>query len=304
MSNAPSLHVADRQTSWTDRLPPAVRPFAMLARWDRPIGTWLLLLPCWAGLALGPGVPEPLLLLAFAVGAVAMRGAGCTINDMADRDFDRQVERTRQRPLASGALGMREAAIFTLVQAAVGGLVLLFLPWDAVLVAVLALPLVVIYPFMKRITWWPQAFLGLTFNWGILVGGVAVGAPWAAILCLYAGAIAWTIGYDTIYAHQDKADDALIGVRSTARLFGNATHRWLFALYAITICGWAAGGWLAGKGLLYAAVVLLIALYLLREARTVPIDDPTACLNAFRRHRWVGFALVLGLIGDGWMFSS
>jgi 4-hydroxybenzoate polyprenyltransferase len=303
MSN-PSLAVADRQTNWTDRLPLFLRPYAMLARWDRPIGTWLLLLPCWAGLALAPGLPSPVLLLAFAVGAVAMRGAGCTVNDMADRDFDRRVERTRARPLASGALSMRQAALFTLAQAAVGGLVLLFLPLDAVLVAVLAIPMIVIYPFMKRITWWPQAFLGLTFNWGVLVGGVAVGASAAAILLLYAGSIAWTIGYDTIYAHQDKADDALIGVRSTARLFGAKTHGWLLLLYATTILGWAAGGWLAGKGPVFLAVLLLIAIYLFREARTVPIDDPAACLNAFRRHRWVGLALVAGLALDGWMIPS
>jgi 4-hydroxybenzoate polyprenyltransferase len=303
MSN-PSLAVADRQTNWTDRLPLFLRPYAMLARWDRPIGTWLLLLPCWAGLALAPGLPSPVLLLAFAVGAVAMRGAGCTVNDMADRDFDRRVERTRARPLASGALSMRQAALFTLAQAAVGGLVLLFLPVDAVLVAVLAIPMIVIYPFMKRITWWPQAFLGLTFNWGVLVGGVAVGASAAAILLLYAGSIAWTIGYDTIYAHQDKADDALIGVRSTARLFGAKTHGWLLLLYATTILGWAAGGWLAGKGPVFLAVLLLIAIYLFREARTVPIDDPAACLNAFRRHRWVGLALVAGLALDGWIIPS
>jgi 4-hydroxybenzoate polyprenyltransferase len=303
MSN-PSLAVADRQTNWTDRLPVFLRPYAMLARWDRPIGTWLLLLPCWAGLALAPGLPSPVLLLAFAVGAVAMRGAGCTVNDMADRDFDRRVERTRARPLASGALSMRQAALFTLAQAAVGGLVLLFLPVDAVLVAVLAIPMIVIYPFMKRITWWPQAFLGLTFNWGVLVGGVAVGASAAAILLLYAGSIAWTIGYDTIYAHQDKADDALIGVRSTARLFGAKTHGWLLLLYATTILGWAAGGWLAGKGPVFLAVLLLIAIYLFREARTVPIDDPAACLNAFRRHRWVGLALVAGLALDGWIIPS
>jgi 4-hydroxybenzoate polyprenyltransferase len=304
MSNPPSLSVADRQSNWTDRLPAFLRPYAMLARWDRPIGTWLLLLPCWAGSALAPGLPDPVLLLAFAVGAIAMRGAGCTVNDMADRDFDRRVERTRARPLASGALSMRQAALFTLAQAAVGGLVLLFLPWDAVLVAVLAIPMIVVYPFMKRVTWWPQAFLGLTFNWGVLVGGVAAGAPASAILLLYAGSIAWTIGYDTIYAHQDKADDALIGVRSTARLFGEKTHGWLLLLYATTILGWAAGGWLAGKGSIFLSVLLPVAIYLFREAKTVPIDDPAACLNAFRRHRWVGLALVAGLALDGWMIGS
>jgi len=304
MSNLPSTSVADRQHHWTDRLPAFLRPYATLARWDRPIGTWLLLLPCWMGLALAPGLPDPVLLAAFAIGAVAMRGAGCTVNDMADREFDARVERTRARPLASGALSMRQAALFTAAQALVGGLVLLVLPAPAALTALLALPLVVIYPFMKRITWWPQAFLGITFNWGILVGGVAVGAPAASILLLYAGSIAWTIGYDTIYAHQDKADDALIGVRSTARLFGAQTHRWLFLFYATTILGWAAGGWLAGKGPVFAGTLLLIAIYLFHEARTVPIDDPAACLRAFRRHRFVGLALFLGMVLDGWMVLS
>jgi 4-hydroxybenzoate polyprenyltransferase len=304
MSNLPFPSVADRQIGWTDRLPASWRPYALLARWDRPIGTWLLLLPCWFGLSLAPNLPDPILLLAFAFGAIAMRGAGCTVNDMADRDFDRQVERTRQRPLAAGAIGMCSAALFTLVQTAIGGLVLMFLPWQAALVAVAALPLVVIYPFMKRITWWPQAFLGLTFNWGVLVGGVSAGAPVAAILLVYVGSIAWTIGYDTIYAHQDKADDALIGVRSTARLFGNATHGWLFVLYAITIFGWGMGGWLAGKGFVFLTVLLLVAAYLFREARTVPIDDPTACLDAFRRHRFVGLALFAALVADSWILAS
>ncbi|HWL69824.1 MAG TPA: 4-hydroxybenzoate octaprenyltransferase [Geminicoccus sp.] len=301
MSNLPSTSVADRQHHWTDRLPAFLRPYATLARWDRPIGTWLLLLPCWMGLALAPGLPDPVLLAAFAIGAVAMRGAGCTVNDMADREFDARVERTRARPLASGALSMRQAALFTAAQTLVGGLVLLVLPAPAALTAVLALPFVVIYPFMKRITWWPQAFLGITFNWGVLVGGVAVGAPAPAILLLYAGSIAWTIGYDTIYAHQDKADDALIGVRSTARLFGAQTHGWLFLFYATTLLGWAAGGWLAGKGPVFAGTLLLIAIYLLHEARTVPIDDPAACLRAFRRHRFVGLALFLGMVLDGWV---
>ncbi|WP_222183504.1 4-hydroxybenzoate octaprenyltransferase [Geminicoccus harenae] len=304
MSNPPSVSVADRQHHWTDRLPASLRPYATLARWDRPIGTWLLLLPCWMGLALAPGLPDPVLLVAFAIGAVAMRGAGCTVNDMADREFDARVERTRARPLASGALSMRQAALFTAAQTLVGGLVLLVLPPPAALTALLALPLVVIYPFMKRITWWPQAFLGITFNWGVLVGGVAAGAQAPAILLLYAGSIAWTIGYDTIYAHQDKADDALIGVRSTARLFGAQTHRWLFLFYATTILGWAAGGWLAGKGPFFAGTLLLIAIYLFHEARTVPIDDPAACLRAFRRHRFVGLALFLGMVLDGWVVLS
>ena len=301
MSNPSSGTIADRQSGWTEHLPASLRPFAILARWDRPIGTWLLLWPCWMGLALVPEVPDPFLLLAFAIGAFAMRGAGCTVNDMADRDFDRQVARTKNRPLASGALSMGAAAGFVLVQSAIGAVVLLTLPPTSILVALLAIPLIVIYPFMKRITWWPQAFLGLTFNWGALVGGIAVGAPAAAIAALYAGSIAWTIGYDTIYAHLDKVDDALIGVRSTARLFGNRTHAWLLPIYAVTISGWAAAGWLAGKGMFFFAVLSLIAIYLLHEAKTVAIDDPVACLTAFRRHRWVGLALAVALAADDWI---
>lgn len=304
MSNMPSIpdssvRVADLQLGWVHRLPGWLRPYAVLARWDRPIGTWLLLLPCWAGLALAPGLPDPWLMAAFALGAVAMRGAGCTVNDMADREFDRKVERTRSRPLASGRLSMRQAAAFALLQAVVGALTLLVLPPMAVLVAVASIPLVILYPFMKRITWWPQAFLGITFNWGALVGGVTVDAPGWAIGALFLGSIAWTIGYDTIYAHQDKDDDALIGVKSTARLFGAATHGWLAFFYAVTISLWGVAGWLAGKNVLFAGVLAAIAVYLFVEAKTVPIDDGAACLKAFRRHRFVGGALVLGLVLGG-----
>ena len=199
---------------------------------------------------------------------------------------------------------MRQALAFTFLQVLVGGSVLFALPAEAKLVALLAIPLIVVYPFMKRITWWPQAFLGLTFNWGALVGGIAAGVPAPAIFLLYVGSIAWTIGYDTIYAHQDKADDALIGVRSTARLFGERTHRWLVLFYAATICGWAAAGYFSGKHAPFLSVLALIAIYLFHEAKTVPIDNPAACLAAFRRHRWVGLALVFGMTADSWVFAS
>ena len=205
--------VPDRQLTWIDRIPDRLRPFAVLARWDRPIGTWLLLWPCWWAVALAPGWPDLKLLALFAIGAVAMRGAGCVINDLADRDLDARVERTRHRPLASGRLTTGEALAFLALQLLVGLLVLLSFNRFTILLGLASLPLVIVYPLMKRVTWWPQAFLGVTFNWGALVGWSAVTGDLAApALTLYVAGFLWTLGYDTIYAHQDKADDAVIGV--------------------------------------------------------------------------------------------
>ena len=231
---APS--VMDRERRWIEHLPGRLRPYAVLARWDRPIGTWLLLWPCWWSVALAPGRPAWWLIPLFGIGAVAMRGAGCVINDLTDRDLDARVARTRERPLASGRLGVPQALGFLALQLLVGLLVLLPLNGPAVGVALASLPLIVIYPLMKRITWWPQAFLGITFNWGALVGwAAATGGLAAPALLLYAAGFFWTLGYDTIYAHQDKADDALIGVRSTARRLGAATPRWLWGFYGVTL---------------------------------------------------------------------
>jgi len=294
--------VADRQTGWVERLPERWRDYATLARWDRPIGTWLLLLPCWWGQALAGPLPSPWLMLLFAIGAVAMRGAGCTVNDLTDRAFDRQVARTRNRPLASGRLGTREALLFIAAQCLVGLLVLTALNWSAILIAFASVPLIVIYPFMKRITYWPQAFLGITFNWGVLVGYAAVsGALELPALLLYAAGFFWTLGYDTLYAHQDKEDDALIGVKSTALLLGAATPRWLLLFYGTTLTLLIAAGMLAGKGVLFYLMLVPVAWLLLRQVRELRLDEPADCLARFRANRDVGLvvlaALVLGSLG-------
>jgi 4-hydroxybenzoate polyprenyltransferase len=289
--------VADRQSGWIDRLPPGWRDFATLARWDRPVGTWLLLLPCWWGQALADGLPDPWLMLLFAIGAVAMRGAGCTVNDLADRDFDRRVARTRNRPLAAGRVSVRAALLFVAAQALVGALVLLALEPMAALVAILSLPLVVAYPFMKRITYWPQAFLGLTFNWGALVGyAAATGGLDGPVLLLYSAGIAWTLGYDTLYAHQDKEDDALIGVKSTALLFREQTPAWVLGFYLATLVLLAAATALAGKGWAFWAALLPVAWLLLRQVQRLRLDDPADCLARFRSNRDVGLAVTAALV--------
>lgn len=294
--------VADRQAGWTDRLPARWRDFAVLARWDRPIGTWLLLLPCWWGLTLGDGLPNVWLLPLLALGALAMRGAGCTINDLADREFDRRVERTRNRPLAAGRVGTREALLFVAAQCLVGLLVLIALDWTAVLMALASVPLIVIYPFMKRVTWWPQAFLGITFNWGILVGSAqATGSLGWPALVIYLAGICWTLGYDTIYALQDREDDALIGVRSTALLFGDAVPVWVTGFYLATLVLLLVGGLAAGKGILFVLGLFLVAWLLLRQIAGLRSATPAECLHRFRANRDVGFAvfaaLLLGSLG-------
>ena len=289
--------VADRQLGWVDRLPQRFRDYAVLARWDRPIGTWLLLLPCWWGVALGPGWPDVILLGLFGIGAVAMRGAGCTINDLADRKFDRLVARTRNRPLASGRLGTFEALAWTGAQMLVGLVVLFFLNRPAVLIALASLPLIVAYPFMKRITWWPQAFLGVTFNWGILVGYAQVtgGLDLAAFL-LYAAGIAWALGYDTIYAHQDKEDDLLIGVKSSALRLGDATPRWLWGFYGTALVLMALAGMAAGKTLFLYFGLVAVAVMLARQIEEIDLDDPADCLARFRANRIVGLLVFAALM--------
>jgi 4-hydroxybenzoate polyprenyltransferase len=289
--------VADRQRTWVDRLPQWLRPFAVLARWDRPIGTWLLLWPCWWAVALAPGWPELELLALFALGAVAMRGAGCVINDLADRDLDASVERTRHRPLASGQLTTGQALAFMAVQLLVGLLVLLSFNRFTVLLGLASMPLVIAYPFMKRITWWPQAFLGLTFNWGALVGWSAVTGDLAApALTLYAAGFLWTLGYDTIYAHQDKVDDALIGVKSSARWLGAATPRWLWGFYAVALVLIGAAGWLAQMGPGFYLVLALAGAQLAWQVRTLDLDDPRSCLVRFRSNREFGLLVFLALL--------
>jgi 4-hydroxybenzoate polyprenyltransferase len=298
----PSRSFTDiRRDDWVDRLVPApLRPYCRLARLDRPIGSWLLLFPGWWSIALGaaPGQgPSLRLLILFAIGAVVMRGAGCTINDMADRDFDRRVTRTAGRPIASGAISMKRALVFLALQLVIGLVILLQLSPLAIVLGVASLALIVTYPFMKRITYWPQAFLGLTFNWGALLGYAAVRDRLdAAPLLLYAAGIAWTLVYDTIYAHQDKEDDALIGVRSTALRFGAASRSWLvlFALAMLLLL--AAMIPAAGLGLFGWLALAAVAGHLAWQISAVNFDDPADCLAKFHANRWLGWILLIGII--------
>ena len=289
--------VLDRERGWIEHLPERLQPYAVLARWDRPIGTWLLLWPCWWALALAPGRPDWWLVPLFGIGAVAMRGAGCVVNDLTDRELDARVARTRERPLASGRLGVPQALAFLALQLLVGVLVLLAFNGSAVVLALASLPLIVIYPLMKRITWWPQAFLGITFNWGALVGWAAVtGGLAAPALLLYAAGFFWTLGYDTIYAHQDKADDALIGIRSSARRLGAATPRWLWGFYGATLALFAAAGWSAGLGFWFYPLLLAVAGHFAWQIRTLDLDDPRSCLRRFRSNRDLGLLVCLAIV--------
>ena len=293
--------VPDEQLGWLARLPRGLQDYGLLARLDRPIGTWLLLIPCLWGLAIAGGTEALIWAPLFALGAIAMRGAGCTINDMADRDIDRLVERTRARPLAAGRLGMRDALVFLALQLGLGLVVLLFLPWTAAIIALCSMPLVIAYPFMKRVTYWPQAVLGLTFNWGVLVGYAMVmdglGLP---ALFLYAAGIAWTLGYDTIYAHQDKEDDALIGVMSSALKLGDATHGWLYGFYAVMLGCLAAAGHAAGLGPLFFMALLPVAGVLVWNVYGLELDDPSDCLMRFRANRGLGLLVLIALLLGHW----
>ncbi|MEQ1618451.1 MAG: 4-hydroxybenzoate octaprenyltransferase [Terricaulis sp.] len=287
---------------WTDALPGAWRPYAQLSRLDRPIGWQLLFLPCWMGIAIartGSGFQwsDLRLALVFLIGAIAMRGAGCTYNDILDRDIDAKVERTRLRPLPSGAVSLHGAWFWLFAQCLVGLGVLLTLPRTAQIVALTALPLVALYPLMKRITWWPQAWLGRVFSWGALVGGAAASATGgipAGVLLAYLGCIAWTIGYDTIYALQDREDDALVGVRSTARLFGDRWRAWTGGFYVVALALWVAAALIAGGGLLTSAALAVIGAMLVRPMLN-SIDDtrPETALAAFKRNASIGLLVAL-----------
>jgi 4-hydroxybenzoate polyprenyltransferase len=285
--------------NWVDLYAPAfTRPYLRLMRADRPIGTWLLLWPGLWGVALaGDPWPSLKLMLLFVVGAFVMRGAGCTYNDIVDRDIDARVERTRLRPIPSGAVSLRGALLFLLLQLFIGLFVLLALNGLAIGLGIASLALIAIYPFMKRITYWPQAVLGLAFNWGALMGyAAASGHVSAAAIALYLGAIGWTIGYDTIYAHQDKEDDALIGVKSTALRFGTSTKSWLAFFYSLMIAGLVLTGVLAGLGLVYYVGIVLAAAHLVWQARRLDIDDAGLCLQIFRSNRDFGAIVFASLL--------
>ena len=291
------------KTGWVQALPPPIRPYAILARIDRPIGAWLLFLPgLWSILLArsptSPGVaPTAWLILLFATGSLVMRAAGCVINDMWDRDMDRQVTRTATRPLASGALRMRHATWFLAALLALGLLILLQLRPLAQLLGVASLALVALYPLAKRITWWPQAALGITFGWGAPMGyAAATGRLDPAAIALYAAAFAWILGYDTIYAHQDRTDDALIGVRSTARLFADNTRLFLAACYTATIALLALSFTLAHLHPLAFVALIAPALALAWQVITLDIDDPAGCFRRFNANREVGLLVAAAIL--------
>lgn len=288
---------------WVYRLAPGPwQPYLKLARLDRPAGVWLLLWPCLWSLLLAspvPGVNTLWLALLFAVGALVMRGAGCTYNDIIDRDIDRQVARTALRPIPAGEVTARQAFVFAIVLSLLGFAVLIQFNRFAIGLGVASLLPVAVYPFMKRITDWPQAWLGLTFNWGALMGAAVVQASLTpAALMLYAGCIAWTLGYDTIYAHQDKEDDALIGVRSTALRFGRRTRLWVAGFYGFFAAALVAAGLLAELGVLYYTALLAVVLQLLWQIRRLDIDNASLCLRLFKSNIGLGWILFAGLLAD------
>jgi 4-hydroxybenzoate polyprenyltransferase len=291
--------------NWVDRAAPAAwKPYLKLARFDRPIGAWLLLFPCWwsqtlAEHASGRAFPNVWYLLLFYIGAFVMRGAGCTYNDIVDRHYDASVARTAGRPIPSGQVTVRQAQAFMVALCLVGLLVLVqFNPFTIVLGAA-SLALIAVYPFSKRFTYWPQLMLGLTFKWGALVGWAAVmGSLALAPFALYAGSVLWTIGYDTIYAHQDKEDDLMVGLKSTALRFGEATPRWLTAFYAGAVVLWGAAGILAGAQLVFLLALGIAAVQLGWQVATLDMADAGNCLARFKSNQLVGWTLFLGIVAD------
>jgi 4-hydroxybenzoate polyprenyltransferase len=285
--------------TWVARLPPRLRPYVLLARLDRPIGAWLLFLPgAWGILIAHPPLwPSLRLLVLFGIGSLVMRAAGCVVNDAWDRDLDRQVTRTAGRPLASGALRMRDALIFLAVLLLVGFLILIQLNWLAIVLGMCSLLLVGLYPLAKRVTWWPQLVMGFTFGYGAPLGYAAasgrIDAGWVAI---YAAAILWDLGFDTIYAHQDREDDALVGVKSTARLFETQTRSFLAVVYALTIAALVVAGRLTGLGLWFYVALLVPAALFTWQVRRIDVDDPALCLRLFRQNREIGISVALAIL--------
>jgi 4-hydroxybenzoate polyprenyltransferase len=296
--------VADATGNWVDGLAPGfTRPYLRLARLDRPIGSWLLLIPCWWSLGLAAmrtgELPRLWHVVLFFIGAFAMRGAGCTWNDLVDRDLDAKVERTRSRPIPSGQVTPRQAALFMGAQALVGLVVLLQFNRFTIICGFASLAIVAIYPFMKRITYWPQIVLGLAFSWGALMGWpAAFGRLDAPALVLYAGSIMWVIAYDTIYAHQDREDDMLIGIKSTALLFQTHTKPMLAVFYAGAVMLIGVAGLMAGGGSIFVAGIVAFAVHLAWQVRRLDIDDPALCLRLFKSNRDAGLILFGAMLVD------
>jgi 4-hydroxybenzoate polyprenyltransferase len=300
--------VADApRDNWVDRFAPnAAKPYLRLARLDRPIGFWLLFWPCAFSLGL-VAVARPMFaynyhsLGLFLIGAIAMRGAGCTFNDIVDRDIDDKVARTRLRPIPSGQVKTWQAALFLAVQALIGLVVLLQFNTYTIWLGISSLILIVIYPFMKRITWWPQLFLGLAFSWGALMGWASeFGQLFKPAFLLYAGTILWTIGYDTIYALQDVEDDAIIGVKSTARLFGRHVKPIVGAFYIGAFSLWIWAGIEATADRTFIIATTPTALLLVWQVLTLKSEDGANCLKRFKANQWVGLALTLAFLIEFW----
>lgn len=308
MNNASGqdIKVADAASgNWVDRfVPEAFRPYARLARLDRPIGWWLLLIPCWWGQGLAElgqnSGPDLWYALLFLIGAIVMRGAGCTLNDIADRDFDAKVARTRSRPIPSGQVSVTAALAFLVLQALIGFAILLQFNGFTIWLGIASLLLVAIYPFMKRFTYWPQFFLGLAFNWGCLVGWASItGGLSLAPLLLYAGGIAWTLAYDTIYAHQDIEDDALIGVKSTALKFGASSPYWIGGFFIAAIALIDLAVWQAHGGIISHIGVAAAAAHALWQMRRLDINNPQRCRALFLSNKYFGLLILAGFVIDG-----
>ena len=322
MSKAAPFVTGDMPANhWIDRrIPRPVRPFLKLMRIDRPIGTWLLLWPCWWSIGLsahhaapasgggtipgwaptglwGGGWPDPVLFVLFGIGALLTRGAGCTFNDILDRDLDAAVERTRSRPIPAGQVSVTQAAMFMIALWLLALFVLLGFNEFALWVGVASLLPAFVYPFSKRFTHWPQFFLGLAFNWGALLGWAAVASTlsWAAFV-LYGAGIAWTLAYDTIYAHQDREGDALFGVRSTALLLSDATRPWLVGFFAVTIAGIGVAGWLSGLAWPFYAGLTVAAGQAIRQVRGVRLDEAGNCLAIFKSNKWFGWIVFAAIV--------
>jgi len=300
-----SSPIADApRRNWVDRFaPPRLRPWLRLIRADRPIGVWLLLWPCWWSVALSARAldvfPDPILLLLFAIGAFAMRSAGCVYNDILDRDIDAKVARTQARPLASGQISIRSAFVLIVALCLVGLAVLIQFNLFAIALGFASVGIVLIYPLMKRVTFWPQAFLGLAFSWGALMGWAAMyGSLSLPPVVLYAASVAWTIGYDTIYAHQDKEDDAVIGLKSTALKFGKKTALWLSLFYGIAWSGLVFAGWAIGANLVFFIGMILAGAHLVWQIATLDIDDGQNCLDRFRSNHGFGAIVFFSIILD------